>query len=387
MLTQKVIERLSKMGSKEHFISSLYLNINKNEKNHDYRIAMKTLLKEKRHRLDIVKHEKRLSREQVQSIESDFTKMEGFVTHEFIHKDASKGLVVFSSSILNYWETMELPQPVKDYLNVDYDPFIRPLSDLMCDHRSYAIALVDSSKAKLFDVTLGFVNEHLSWTDDVSSKTKFGGFEGTQERHADNAHGELMNKHFKKIATETEKLIDTKDIPWLVIGGRQNMITSFEAALSVSVRKKVVGHVVVEPDAPLAEVIRRTEDAARKAEDKHQADVIDRLRNEAQGNNGKGVHGLQPTLQSLRRGGVNTLVVTKGFTAPGFVCHKCFFIGTPDEKGSGASCPICGGPAHELEDVVEEAITYAYMQGCRVENTNENSRMKIMGNIGALLRY
>lgn len=387
MLTQKVIERLSKMGSKEHFVTSLYLNINKNDRSHDYRIALKTMLKEKRARLETVKHERRLSREQVQSIESDFSKLESFVTHEFVHKDASKGLVTFSSSIVNYWETMELPQPVQDYLNVDYDPFIRPLSNLLSEYRNYAVVLVDSTKAKIFDVSLGFVKEHLSWVDDVQVRTKFGGFEGTQERHAENAHDQMLQKHFRKIAQEAEKLADARDLPWLIVGGRQNMITTFESALSPALRKKVIGHVVVEPDAPLVDVIHKTADVARKAEEKHQQEIIDRLRNEAQGNNGKGIHGLQPTLQSLRRGGVNTLIVTKEFKAPGFVCHKCFFIGTPNEKGASDSCPICGGPAHLLDDVVEEAITYAYMQGCRVENTNENSRMKIMGNIGALLRY
>ena len=93
------------------------------------------------------------------------------------------------------------------------------------------------------------------------------------------------------------------------------------------------------------------------------------------------------TLQSLRKGGVNTLVVAKGFTAPGFVCHKCFFIGTPEEKGAKDTCPICSGAAHNVDDVIEEAITFAFMQGCRVENTAENSRLKIMGNVGALLRF
>jgi len=120
---------------------------------------------------------------------------------------------------------------------------------------------------------------------------------------------------------------------------------------------------------------------------KYEQELIEKLRGEAHGSNGKGIFGLQPTLQSLRKGSVSTLVVTKGYTAPGFVCHKCFFIGVPEEKGKKNSCPICSGEIHEVHDVIDEAITFAFMQGCRVENTAESSRMKMMGDIGALLRY
>ncbi len=387
MLTQKTIERLSKMGSKDNFITSLYLNIDRTAHHHDYKIAFKAVLKERRQRLDAVKSERRLDRNQVQSIEHDFSRLENFVLHEFVHKQASKGLVAFSSTILHYWEVFELPVAVPDYLNVDYDPYVRPLSDLLCENRSYAVVLVDSTKAKLFDVTLGFAREHLTWVDDVQAKVKYGGLEGIQERNIDRAHDEMVAKHFKRIAAETEKLMDSKDMMWLVVGGRQNMITQFESTLSAAARKKIIGHMVVEPDAPLSGVLKKSEEVARKAEHKYELELIDRLRGESQGSGGKGVVGLQPTLQSLRRGGVQTLMVTKGFQAPGFVCHKCFFIGIPDEKGDADSCPICSGPVHLLDDVVEEAITYAYMQGCRVENTAENSRMKIMGDIGALLRF
>jgi peptide subunit release factor 1 (eRF1) len=387
MLTQKVIERLSKMGNKEFYITSLYLNIDKSQKTNDYRIVAKDLLKERRHKLEQYKHTKRLTREQAQSIENDFDKIGHFVHHEFIHKDHPKGLALFSCSATDFWELLEVPQPLPNYLNADYDPYVRPLSELMCDHRSYAVLLIDSAKAKILDVTLGFVKEHLSIEDIVQSKIKYGGIEGTQERNIGRAHHEMVQKHFRHVADESEKLLDHKDMMWLIIGGTQKMISQFEPELSGSVRKKIIGHIVVEPDASLHDILKKSEEVARHAEGKYETDLIDRLRGEAHTSGGKGIFGLQPTLQSLRKGGVHTLVVAKGFTAPGFVCHKCFFIGTPDEKGAKDTCPICSGPAHNVDDVIEEAITFAFMQGCRVENTSENSRLKIMGNVGALLRF
>ncbi len=384
MLTQKTIERLSKMGSKDYFITSLYLHL---DKNNNHKIALKDLLKDRRQRLEQIKLEKKMNREQMVSLEKDFLKIEQFVHHEFLHNDHHKGLAVFSCHAADFWETLELPQPVPNHLNADYDPYVRTLSELLCEHRNYAVVLVDSAKAKIMDVTLGFVKEHLSIQNDVPSKIKYGGIEGSQERNINRAHDEMVQKHFKHVAGEAEKLVENKDLIWLIVGGRQNMISQFESHLTQATRKKIIGHMVVEPEAPLSDILKKSEEIARQAEKKHETKLVDKLRGEANTAGGKGIFGLQPTLQALRKGGVYTLIVAKSFKAPGFVCHKCFFIGTPEEKGAKDTCPICSGPAHSVDDVIEEAITFAYMQGCRVESTADHSRLKIMGNIGALLRF
>ncbi len=386
MISLKDIQRLSKLGGKEFYITSLYLAVDRHQSG-DYKIILKDLLKDRRQKLSDYRKQNRLTRDQANSIEKDFEKLETYILHDHVHKDNSKGLVAFSSSANHFWETFELPQPVPNYLNADLDPYVRPLSEMICDHRSYGILLVDSAKAKLLEVHLGFVREHVDIRDTVDSKIKYGGIDGTQEKKLDHAHQEQVHKHFKKVAAETKKMADQSDWMWLVIGGRQNMIQQFEAFLHSSIRKSVVGHIMVEPDAALSDILQKAEDVTRKAEQKYENDLIERLRNEAHGNGGRGIFGLQPTLQHLRRGGVSTLVVSNGYAAPGFVCHKCFFIGVPEEKGSQNTCPICSGQAHDVHDVVDEAITFALMQGCKVENTKEHPRLKIMGNIGALLRF
>jgi len=386
MISHRDIQRLSKLGGKEHYITSLYLSIDRHQKS-DYKIIAKDLLKDRRQKLSEYKNNGRLSRTQATSIASDFDKLEQYVQHDFVHKEQSKGLVLFSSSANQFWEIFELPQEVPNYLNADLDPYVRPLSELLCDHRSYAILLVDSQKAKILEVNLGFVREHADIRDPVNPRIKFGGIDGTQEQKLENAHHEQTNKHYKHVAAETEKLFHARDLMWLVIGGRQDIIHRFEMLLSGPVRKSVIGHIVVDPDAPLVTILSKAEDVAHMAEQKHENELIERLRSEAHGHGGKGIFGLQPTLQHLRRGGVNTLVISKGYQAPGFVCHKCFFIGVPEEKGDKNTCPICRGHAHDVGDVVDEAITFALMQGCKVENTAEHPRLKIMGNIGALLRF
>ena len=151
--------------------------------------------------------------------------------------------------------------------------------------------------------------------------------------------------------------------------------------------KKLIGHIVVDPDTSLPDVLKKSQEIARIAQEKHEMSLVARLKNESHSKSGKGIFGLQPTLQSLRRGGVDTLILTKGFMSPGIKCKSCGFLGIPEEKDGAQQCPVCSAVLHPVPDVLEEAVTFAYKSGCKVESLAENSRFKLMGNVGALLRF
>ena len=385
MLSQNFVERLSKLGSKDGLITSLYLNVDLEHKR-DYRLVLKDLIKDRRDKLPVVAKKRRLSKQQVTSIGTDFQRIEDFVQHEWVADANCRGLVVFSSHHRKLWEVIELPHSVESYLNVDHDPYIRPLSELLSKHKSYAVLLIDSAKAKIFDVTVGLLREHLVIQDQVSSRVKSGGFEGTQEKKLEHAREEELKKHYKHVSQELEELFRGRDFEWLILGGAKQIISQFEPYLSRDLRKKTIGHLVVSPDAPLNTVLEKARGIARKAEEAFEEKLIGKLRQETFSNSGKGVYGLQPTLQALRRGSVDTLIISRILREPGFLCHDCFFIGTKGESSSNA-CPVCGATINEVEDVIDEAITYSYMQGCKVEHTEDHGRLKMMENIGAILRF
>ncbi len=385
MLDHKRIEALAKIGNKEHFITSLYLNIDRAQHRSDYKLNLKDLLKAKRNQHD--DHKPSFTHRQKDALDKDMDKIEHYVNKEFIHKDISKGLAVFTCGPLNLWETIELPQPVHDYLSCDFDTYIRPLSDLVSQYRRYMIILVDSKKAKIFDVTLGFANPYMTFDDDVQPKIKFGGQDGVKERNIDRAHEEMVMKHFRHVVHESKTLFDSKPFNWIILGGRQQLIRHFQPLMPFDMHKKLIGHIVAEPDAPLPEVLRKSDEIARLALEKLELDLIARLKSETHTKSGKGIFGLQPTLHSLRRGGVDTLIVTRNFQSPGIKCKTCNFLGTNEEKDYSNRCPVCSAAIIPVRDILEDAVTYAYKTGCKIENIAENSRFKMMGNVGAILRF
>lgn len=385
MLDHRRIEALARIGNREHLITSVYLNIDRTKPHPELKAIWKDLLRQQRQHADQQKIE--LTHRQKTELESDLAHIERFILNEFVHKDFSKGLVIFACAPLKLWEILELPQPVPDLLVCDYDTYIRPLSELVSAHRRHMIILVDSKKAKIIDVALGFARVHLAIDDEIQPKVKFGGMDGVKERNIDRAHEEMVTKHLKKVAQEAKSLFDAKFFNWIIIGGRQALLNQFRPFLPYDMHKKLIGQIVVEPEAPLNAILKKSEEITRLALDKHEADMIARLKSETHAKSGKGIFGLQPTLHSLRRGSVDTLIITRGFRSAGIKCLSCSFIGTPEETSNDHQCPVCSSPVYPVRDVIEDAITYAYKNGCKVDNVNENSRLKMMGNVGAILRF
>lgn len=384
MINLKTIENLSRQSGNKFFVTSLYLNIDPLNKQNDYKIVTKDLLKEKRSRLEAIRVRKNFSRDQVKSVLEDLTRIEDFVLHDYM-RNGEKGLAVFSCNAKRFWQVLPLPKPTADHMVVDFDPYIRPLSELLSEFRDYGVVLVDTTKATAFEVGLDQPKEVFRIQNPVGPRRKEAGFKGREEGHSKRHQQELVMKHFKKVVNRVEKMCLQKNPSWLILGGRHDVLTQFEGLLPTQLKSKVSGHVTVEPNHPLDEVLMKAAEVARAAELSREKELIARLKGEADSNRGGGTAGLQPTLEALRRGLVATLVVTRGYVAPGFFCGSCHFIGAASEQ-KGETCPICGEEVHEAADVIDEAIAYAYANGCAVEHTVENSVMRMLGDIGALLR-
>ncbi|MFP3946948.1 MAG: hypothetical protein ACLFVI_08610, partial [Archaeoglobaceae archaeon] len=96
---------------------------------------------------------------------------------------------------------------------------------------------------------------------------------------------------------------------------------------------------------------------------------------------GLAVYGVKDTLEAVKRGQVEVLVVDTNFRAKGWICEHCQVV----EKGNSTTCPYCGNRTSEV-DIAEELIEFAERTGARVDFT-ENEEIRDLGHIAALLRY
>ena len=80
-----------------------------------------------------------------------------------------------------------------------------------------------------------------------------------------------------------------------------------------------------------------------------------------------------------------TLAVAEGITQEGAVCTRCDYF----SAGRFGRCPVCGGEAEALADVVDNAVERALLDGAQVEVVLGENRDWLLarGGMGALLRY
>ena len=96
---------------------------------------------------------------------------------------------------------------------------------------------------------------------------------------------------------------------------------------------------------------------------------------------GLAVYGVEETMQAVKNGQVELLIIQKDFKLPGWICEKCQVVG----EGSTSDCPYCKSNVSEV-DVLEEILEFAERTDAEVEFTDDEE-ISDLGHIGAILRY
>ena len=104
---------------------------------------------------------------------------------------------------------------------------------------------------------------------------------------------------------------------------------------------------------------------------------------------GLALAGVTPTLEALKRGQVDVLVIAEAFAPPsGWSCRRC---GTVEVSKGGrkaaAVCPECGGRSIREVDLRETMVRLAEEKGSFVEVVHQSDVLVNVGGVGCLLRY
>ncbi|MGH2967979.1 MAG: hypothetical protein ACRDK0_02765, partial [Solirubrobacteraceae bacterium] len=107
---------------------------------------------------------------------------------------------------------------------------------------------------------------------------------------------------------------------------------------------------------------------------------LDRL-TEGVGRGGRGAGGLSDVLSALNEARVETLLISRGFTAPGARDPQSGLL-----YASAAEAPATSS-LERVDDVVEKAIEKAIEQSAEVIGVRHHDDLGPLGGIGAVLRY
>jgi len=141
---------------------------------------------------------RRVSKEQITMVQSDFKKIEQLVANIFELSGRMRGLVIIADGARDIFQVFRVAQPVKSQVVVDPDPYIRPLIAILDEYHRLMLALVDEREARLVEVYMGEVLEHEALQADIRGKVTKAGWYGLEERRIERSITNKIIRHYKK---------------------------------------------------------------------------------------------------------------------------------------------------------------------------------------------
>ena len=167
-----------------------------------------------------------------------------------------------------------------------------------------------------------------------------------------------------------------------MLAGTEETVSQFYALLPRAWQDKVAGTIPMDINAADIDVLSKSWGVVEEALAGEQAALTELVVTSAAKGEGA-VVGLSATLAALQEERAHMLVMAEGFSAPGYRCTRCGYIGAVHED----VCPYCGCNMVEVKDAVEYAVKRMLSMGGQVESVPENSELSKVGSISALLRY
>jgi Peptide chain release factor 1 (eRF1) len=127
----------------------------------------------------------------------------------------------------------------------------------------------------------------------------------------------------------------------------------------------------------VSDVVNIVSEDEKKMSDKNVSKLNDEILRD-----GLAVYGLKETIDAVRNGQVELLLISKGLKVKGWICERCQAV----EQGVKTKCPYCGSKTSEV-DIMEEIIEFAKRTDTKIEFVEDNPVLDELGGVGGLLRF
>jgi len=366
MITDQEMQGLLQYQPK-YQVLSIYLNTDPKEGNADtFRLQLRSMLK------DI-------------GLSQDVETALRYFDHE--HDWSGKSVAAFSCAQEGFWRAYSLAVPVRSRVRVSDRPHMKPLADMLDSYGGYGVVLIDKQGARFFHFHLGELSEQDGMFGESVRHTKRGGGSQSPGRRGGVAGQtgyveEVTDRNMREAVEAAIHFFSEKNIRRIVIGGKKDNVAQFRNQLPKAWQSLVIGSFPISMTATQNEVLERAMQIGEEAEERREA-LLARtvVTNSAKGRGA--VVGLQDTLDAIREGRIQTLLIRDGYRASGNRCTSCGYLSSQPLE----TCPFCEGRVEQIPDAVELAVRNVMQSGGEVEVLRADQTVKGFELIGALLRY
>jgi peptide chain release factor subunit 1 len=377
---RELLDRLSQIRSKEHFVVSCYIRLELRDRvRQKYVAALKSAIKpvaEWLGQLEVT-HDVRAA------LERDLERIRDYASHRS-SLPAAPGLAIFACEGLQLFEPVPLPRVYRTRVGVDHTPLIRELAAADEDFGRVLAAVVDRRGARIFEVT-AFGGREL--IDMVGGETRGGRFHSDREDSPGWGEAAFHHRikeehlrHYAQVARELAVLDGQLPVRGVVLAGPGPDASALVRFLSPSLRQRHLGTARLNLKQVTVAIVRDTVLSLRRQHELEAERALVTELEKALGT-GWGVAGPRATLRALGRGQVRTLLMRPELTGWGFRCATTgrLVIAKADCRDEGAPEPVA--------DLVNEAIEEALRQRVTVVAIDDPESGEAIDGLAGLLRF
>lgn len=372
VITEEAIRELAAFRGEEAPVTTCYLDVDGRRfvRHQDYE-----------HELDLLLRSAKEKANGTQSVAEDLRRIEEYVKGGF-DRSTTRGLAFFACSAHDLFEVVPMPVPVRSRVIVNSAPAVGQLEQFVQDYDRFGVLLVDKQRARMFVFDLGALIdyselfEELPRDYDTRGHSARAGYDRDQQHVAD-----LASQHLRHAAQVAFHVYQERGFEHFAVAAPDPIAPEIEALLHPYLRDRYCGRLAIGANASGDEIRTATMNLEAEVDRRHEAERVAKLRDTI-GSGGRAVAGLEPVLRALGERRVETLMVSGDFSTSGWRCTSCQALATV-----GRTCPVCASAMEPLEDVVEEAVEDALVQGIKVDLCTGNADLDVLGRIGAMLRY
>lgn len=378
MITHHDISLLSNYSAREGIAISFYLNLDGISRvKKTWEAETKRLIKKARAELESLNIDRKLA----EAAENDLKKIQDTIGSE-VQAAKCKTVAIFVNSKDNFYQLHKLPVALKSKIILDTDFYIRPLIAIMDGRYRIGVILLDSQAARLFEVYMGEIIEHVEFYQRIEKdkKTTLETFM-KRDKHLMQRKDEKIRNHLVQTADLLYAHYLQKHFDKIVISGHYPLIAHFAHFLPKKLQENVIGKIELDlkskPNEILQQVVRLEQEYNCTKEDILLKKIKDELSRD-----GYAVKGLNNVIEALHCHNIRELAVADDFEVAGLQCIVC---NMPYLEGK--ICALCGGELVEVTDVIDEIVEEALHQGAPVRQACRSEVIYSLDKIAALTKF
>jgi peptide chain release factor subunit 1 len=231
-------------------------------------------------------------------------------------------------------------------------------------------AVVDRESAHIWELYLGNVRDAGKLRYEALRNPSYAGWNGLDEHHVRNRAEELEKRHFRRVASELERVFGTGRFDVLTVAGHEHEIPRFIEMLSNPLRGRLIGTFAIDPNTATTRTIRERAEEILESYEREQERlwVAEVLESAAAG--GPAAVGLDSCLWAGSVAAIERLLVNEGATAPGVVCDQSHWLAR-----SGETCPLCGAATRATPDVIDELAEAVVAESGSIRHVGDGARL------------